>query len=196
MSLTVTFACSNRTSLITVSVLHFLLFRLSYDLKLTLGLGLFFMRSKIKKTISIGYLSERTGVTVSALRYYETENLLHPERNAGGQRQFLRADIRRVSFILVSQQFGFSIDQIKTELDRLPAGRTPTKRDWAKIGMHFGKVLDTKIETLQKMRDSLDTCIGCGCLSLKSCALYNPADKAATRGIGPRYLMGDRSEEI
>ncbi len=153
------------------------------------------MRQKIEKTISIGYLSSRTGVAVSALRYYESQNLLHPERNAGGQRRFLRADIRRVSFILIAQQFGFSIDQIKIELDRLPAGRTPTKTDWAKIGTHFGKVLDQKIATLQAMRNNLDSCIGCGCLSLQSCALYNPADSAAKHGAGPRYLMGDRSGE-
>ena len=154
------------------------------------------MRPSIEKTISIGTLSERTGVAVSALRYYESQNLLHPERNAGGQRRFLRADIRRVSFILIAQKFGFTIEQIKTELDRLPAGRTPTKRDWSKIGTHCGKVLDEKIETLQNMRNNLDSCIGCGCLSLKACALYNPADKAATRGTGPRYLMGDKSGDI
>ena len=154
------------------------------------------MPKRIEKTISIGMLSERTGVAVSALRYYETQNLLHPERNAGGQRRFLRADIRRVSFILIAQQFGFTIEQIKIELTRLPEGRTPTKRDWSKIANHFGKVLDAKIETLQNMRDKLDNCIGCGCLSLKSCALYNPADKAATHGTGPRYLMGDRSGDI
>lgn len=154
------------------------------------------MIQRVEKTISIGMLSERTGVAVSALRYYETQNLLHPERNSGGQRRFLRADIRRVSFILIAQQFGFTIEQIKTELARLPERRTPTKRDWAKIGNHFGKVLDAKIETLQNMRDKLDSCIGCGCLSLKSCALYNPADKAAKRGAGPRYLMGDRSGDV
>ena len=152
--------------------------------------------SKIEKTVSIGYLSDRTGVAVSALRYYETQNLLHPERNAGGQRRYLRADIRRVSFILIAQQFGFTIDQIKTELARLPEGRTPTKKDWSKIGTHFGKILDAKITTLQNMRDSLDSCIGCGCLSLKSCALYNPADKASKRGTGPRYLMGDQAGDI
>jgi MerR family redox-sensitive transcriptional activator SoxR len=154
------------------------------------------MRARIEKTISIGYLSERTGMAVSALRYYEAQHLLHPERNAGGQRRFLRADIRRVSFILIAQQFGFTIDQIKTELDRLPSGRTPTKRDWSKIGTHFGKVLDEKIATLQNMRNKLDSCIGCGCLSLKSCALYNPADKAAHKGHGPRYLMGDSSSDL
>lgn len=154
------------------------------------------MRQSVEKTISIGYLSDRTGVAVSALRYYESENLLHPERNAGGQRRFLRADIRRVSFILIAQKFGFTIDQIRTELARLPEGRTPTKQDWAKIGTHFGKILDEKIATLQKMRDSLDTCIGCGCLSLKSCALYNPADAAAKHGAGPRYLMGNSAEDL
>nr|WP_323780612.1 redox-sensitive transcriptional activator SoxR [Amylibacter sp.] len=154
------------------------------------------MIQRVEKTISIGMLSERTGVAVSALRYYETQNLLHPERNAGGQRRFLRADIRRVSFILIAQKFGFTIEQIKTELARLPERRTPTKRDWSKIANHFGTVLDAKIETLQNMRDKLDSCIGCGCLSLKSCALYNPADKAAKRGTGPRYLMGDRSGDV
>ncbi|PLS21785.1 redox-sensitive transcriptional activator SoxR [Neptunicoccus cionae] len=154
------------------------------------------MPSIVEKTISIGYLSQRTGVAVSALRYYESQNLLFPERNSGGQRRFLRADIRRVSFILIAQQFGFSIAQIKQQLDRLPQGRTPTKRDWAKISTHFKSHLDAKITALQAMRDKLDGCIGCGCLSLKSCALYNPADKAATRGTGPRYLLGDRSEDI
>lgn len=144
------------------------------------------MRQKIEKTISIGYLSERTGVAVSALRHYEAEKLLFPERNTGGQRRFLRADIRRVSFILIAQKFGFTIDQIRVELGRLPQGRTPTKKDWTKIGTHFGKILDAKIEALQTMRNSLDSCIGCGCLSLKSCALYNPADHAAKHGAGPR----------
>jgi MerR family redox-sensitive transcriptional activator SoxR len=150
----------------------------------------------IEKTISIGYLSARTGVAVSAIRYYETQGLLIPMRNSGGQRRFLRADIRRLSFILIAQKFGFTLPQIQTELARLPAGRTPTKRDWARIGSHFGRTLDAKIAQLQNLRDKLDGCIGCGCLSLKSCALYNPNDKAASRGTGPRYLMGDTSNEL
>lgn len=154
------------------------------------------MPARVEKTISIGTLSDRTGVAVSALRYYETQNLLFPERNSGGQRRFLRADIRRVSFILIAQTFGFSIAQIKEQLDRLPQGRTPTKRDWSRISTHFKSHLDEKIAALESMRDKLDGCIGCGCLSLQSCALYNPADKAATKGTGPRYLMGDRSQEI
>ncbi|GGA05983.1 redox-sensitive transcriptional activator SoxR [Neptunicoccus cionae] len=154
------------------------------------------MPARVEKTISIGTLSDRTGVAVSALRYYETQNLLFPERNSGGQRRFLRADIRRVSFILIAQTFGFSIAQIKEQLDRLPQGRTPTKRDWSRISTHFKSHLDEKIAALESMRDKLDGCIGCGCLSLQSCALYNPADKAATKGTGPRYLMGDRSQDI
>ncbi len=141
--------------------------------------------------LSIGYLAERTGLSVSAIRYYETEGLIHPERNAGGQRRFQRADIRRLSFVMIAQQFGFSIAQIRAELDTLPQGRAPTKADWARISRAFRAELDSRIETLTKLRDNLDGCIGCGCLSLDSCALYNPADRARQKGAGPRYLMGD-----
>lgn len=148
----------------------------------------------VEKTISIGQLADRTGLSVSAIRYYETQDLITPERNSGGQRRFLRSDIRRLSFVLIAQQFGYSIDDIRQQLFLLPSGRTPTKRDWARIGRSFGRQLDEKIEALQKMRDNLDGCIGCGCLSLEACALYNPADIAAKKGAGPRYLMGDKAE--
>lgn len=144
-----------------------------------------------EKMLSIGQIAARTGVAVSALRFYEAQGLIRPGRNAGRQRRYLRADIRRVSFILIAQQFGFTLPQIRAELDRLPAGRTPTKRDWQRIGHHFSRTLDARIATLQAMRDRLDGCIGCGCLSLKACALYNPADRAAGLGSGPRYLLGD-----
>ena len=153
------------------------------------------MHTKIEKTISIGTLATRTGLAVSAIRYYEDEGLIHPERNAGGQRRFLRADIRRLSFVRIAQQFGFTLPQIKAELDRLPNGRTPTKRDWEKISRNFGKTLDVRIAALEKLRDNLDGCIGCGCLSLKKCALYNPADQAARHGSGPRYLMGNTPKD-
>ncbi len=142
--------------------------------------------------LSIGQLAARVGVSVSAIRFYETEGLILSSRNAGGQRRFSRADIRRLSFILIAQQFGFSIAQIREELDRLPARRTPTKADWAKISQRFRGALDQKIATLTALRQRLDGCIGCGCLSLKECALYNPGDAAAEKGIGPRYLLGDR----
>ncbi|QFT57521.1 Redox-sensitive transcriptional activator SoxR [Sulfitobacter sp. THAF37] len=144
--------------------------------------------------LSIGALADRTGLAVSAIRYYEAQGLIRPWRNAGGQRRFQRADLRRLSFVMIAQQFGFTLPQIKAELDRLPGGRTPTKADWAQISAGFRAALDQRIDAMTQLRDNLDSCIGCGCLSLDSCALYNPADRAADRGQGPRYLMGDRPE--
>lgn len=144
--------------------------------------------------LSIGYLAERTGLSVSAIRYYERQGLIRPERNTGGQRRFRRADIRRLSFVMIAQQFGFSIAQIRAELDTLPDGRAPTKADWTRISRGFRAELDARIDTLTKLRDNLDGCIGCGCLSLDSCALYNPGDRARQKGVGPRYLMGDSPE--
>ena len=146
----------------------------------------------MQKTISIGHLARRTGVAVSAIRYYEDQRLLFPERNAGGQRRFLKADIRRLSFIMIAQQFGFTLPQIAETLSTLPERRTPTKADWAMISAQFRTALDAKISTLTKLRDNLDGCIGCGCLSLDKCKLYNAEDRAAKLGSGPRYLMGDR----
>lgn len=147
-----------------------------------------------KAGLSIGALADRTGLAVSAIRYYEEQGLITPWRNAGGQRRFLRADIRRLSFVRIAQQFGFSLPEIRAELDQLPGGRTPTPQDWARIGESFRARLDQRIETLQRLRDNLDGCIGCGCLSLPKCALYNPQDRAGRKGSGPRYLLGDRPE--
>lgn len=151
---------------------------------------------KIEKTISIGNLADRTGLAVSAIRYYEEMGLVHPERNAGGQRRFLKSDIRRLSFVLIAQKFGFSIEQIREQFDALPDRKTPNARDWRRISKTYRVELDEKIDTLTRMRDNLDGCIGCGCLSLTKCKLYNPDDKAVVKGTGPRYLMGDRSDEI
>ncbi|MCA0870951.1 redox-sensitive transcriptional activator SoxR [Seohaeicola saemankumensis] len=144
--------------------------------------------------LSIGALSERTGLAVSAIRYYESQGLIAPWRNAGGQRRFHRADIRRLSFVMIAQQMGFSLPAIRDLLAQLPGQRTPTARDWARISAVFRDHLDQRIETLQRLRDNLDGCIGCGCLSLSKCRLYNPDDRAAAKGTGPRYLMGDRPE--
>lgn len=144
-----------------------------------------------KAGLSIGALAERTGLSVSAIRFYEAEGLVTPWRNAGGQRRFERADLRRLSFVMVAQKFGFTLAEIRAELDRLPPGRAPTKADWTRISADFRKALDARIATLTLMRDRLDSCIGCGCLSLKDCALYNPADKVAAEGAGPRFLMRD-----
>ena len=146
--------------------------------------------------LSIGALAGRTGLAVSAIRYYEAQGLIRPWRNAGGQRRFERADLRRLSFVMIAQQFGFTLPQIKAELDRLPGARTPTKSDWARISEGFRAALDARIATLTKLRDNLDGCIGCGCLSLEACALYNPTDRAAQNGQGPRYLMGDSPERV
>jgi len=146
------------------------------------------------KGLSIGALARRTGLAVSAIRYYEEQGLIAPWRNAGGQRRFLRADIRRLSFVRIAQQFDFTLPEIRALLDQLPGGRTPTPQDWSRIAEGFRARLDQRIETLEKLRDGLDGCIGCGCLSLPKCALYNPGDRAAEKGTGPRYLMGDRPE--
>jgi MerR family redox-sensitive transcriptional activator SoxR len=142
--------------------------------------------------LTIGAVAGRTGLAVSAVRYYEAEGLVVPWRNAGGQRRFERADIRRLSFVKIAQQFGFTLPQIKAQLDSLPGGRTPTAADWARLSAGFRVELDARIAAMERLRDTLDSCIGCGCLSLTACALYNPADTAASKGAGARYLMGDR----
>jgi MerR family redox-sensitive transcriptional activator SoxR len=146
----------------------------------------------VSEGLSIGDIAARTGLAVSAIRYYEAQGLIAPWRNAAGRRRFQRADIRRLSFVMIAQQFGFTLPQIRAELDRLPRHRAPTKADWTRISVAFRAGLDQRIAGLEKLRDRLDGCIGCGCLSLEVCALYNPSDRAATRGTGPRYLMGDR----
>ena len=141
--------------------------------------------------ITIGQLASRTGLAVSAIRFYEEKGLVHPGRNAGGQRRFERSDIRRLSFVLIAQQLGFSIAEIKAQLDRLPSGRTPTHADWQKISEAMRNTLDARIRGLTMLRDKLEGCIGCGCLSLERCAIYNPADRAGLRGQGPRFLLED-----
>ena len=145
----------------------------------------------VKDGLSIGALATRTGLAVSAIRYYEAQGLIRHWRNAGGQRRFERADLRRLSFVMIAQQFGFTLPQIKAQLDQLPHGCVPTKADWVRISEGFREALDARITTLTNLRDNLDGCIGCGCLSLDVCALYNPKDRAAQNGNGPRYLMGD-----
>lgn len=145
--------------------------------------------------LSIGFLADRTGLAVSAIRYYETQGLLTPWRNAGGQRRFERADIRRLSFILIAQKFGFTLPEIRDQLASLPKGRTPTKSDWATLSRGFRAHLDARIAAMETLRDDLDGCIGCGCLSLPNCKLYNRDDAAAEMGAGPRYLLGDSPPE-
>ncbi|MCB1336541.1 MAG: redox-sensitive transcriptional activator SoxR [Maritimibacter sp.] len=145
--------------------------------------------------IAIGQLAARTGLAHSAIRYYEDEGLVHPERTAAGQRRFLRADIRRLSFVMIAQKLGFPLARIRALLDALPDRRTPNAKDWAKISTELRGELDRRIAELTALRDKLDGCIGCGCLSLDRCALYNPDDRAAAEGPGPRYLIADRAAD-
>ena len=135
--------------------------------------------------LTIGQMAKRTGLAVSAIRYYEQEGLVTANRNRGGHRRFARAQVRRVSFILIAQQFGLSLPQIKAVLGQLPDARTPNAKDWALISKGLRGHLDKRITELERMRDSLDGCIGCGCLSLDACALYNPGDRLSARGSGP-----------
>jgi MerR family redox-sensitive transcriptional activator SoxR len=146
--------------------------------------------------LSIGDLAQRTGLSVSAIRFYEARGLLSPIRTAGNQRRFPRADIRRLSFAMIAQQLGLSLAEIEAELRTLPHGRSPTRADWAAISGRIRQRLDRKIRFFEQTRDRLDGCIGCGCLSLDSCALYNGADRAAKAGAGPRYLLGNDPAEF
>ena len=139
--------------------------------------------------VSIGTLAKRTGVAVSAIRYYEERNLLTSLRTGGNQRRFLRSDIRRISFILIAQKLGLGLTQIEAELATLPQGRTPTLTDWQRISRSMRVALDTKIQLLTRTKQKLDQCIGCGCLSLQRCQLYNKDDRAAGGGTGPRYVL-------
>lgn len=141
--------------------------------------------------LSIGYVSERTGVAHSALRFYESEGLIHADRSDGGQRRYPRDVLRRVSFIRIAQQVGLSLDEIRAALSTLPEGRTPTKRDWERLSTGWKPRVDAQIRVLERMRDRLTACIGCGCLSLQLCQLVNPGDVAGERGAGPRWVLDD-----
>jgi MerR family redox-sensitive transcriptional activator SoxR len=143
----------------------------------------------IDALLTIGALSERTEVAPSALRFYESEGLIHATRTPAGQRRYARATLRRVSFIRVAQQVGLSLQEIRDALASLPDNRTPNERDWHRLSTSWRPRLENQIAMLERLRDRLDSCIGCGCLSLKACALLNPYDKAAAEGPGPRYLL-------
>ncbi|HXI86988.1 MAG TPA: redox-sensitive transcriptional activator SoxR, partial [Parvularculaceae bacterium] len=144
--------------------------------------------------LAIGELARRTGLSVSAIRFYEARGLISSMRNAGRQRRFLRSDIRRLSFIQIAQQLGLTIEEIRELLASLPRGRTPTLKDWETISKGFRRVVEERIAAMTRMRDNLDSCIGCGCLSLRKCRLYNPEDRMRRFGPGPRLLLGDRPD--
>ena len=141
--------------------------------------------------LTIGETAARAGIATSTLRFYEAEGLIEAERTTGNQRRFRRSELRRIAFIRVAQGFGLSLDEIRNALASLPDGRAPTRRDWERLARGWQSLLDERIETLQRLRDEASSCIGCGCLSLESCGLYNVGDRAARYGQGARYLLGD-----
>jgi MerR family redox-sensitive transcriptional activator SoxR len=147
----------------------------------------------VSDVLTIGELAKRSGVATSALRFYDAQGLIHPERNDAGHRRYPRAVIRVVAFIVFAQKVGLSLDQIRAELARLPRNRVPERSDWAKLSAGWRKRIQERIAELERLQAGLTACIGCGCLSLDSCQFANPGDRAARRGAGPRYWMeGDR----
>ncbi|MBX7526344.1 redox-sensitive transcriptional activator SoxR [Qipengyuania vesicularis] len=143
---------------------------------------------KANDLLSIGDLARRTGLSVSAIRFYEEKGLVEAHRTAGNQRRFPRSDIRRLSFVLIAQRLGLTLAEIEEALSGLPQGRTPNSADWKRISGEVRTRIDAQIAALEKVRNNLDGCIGCGCLSLKKCALYNADDEAGADGAGPRVL--------
>ncbi len=141
--------------------------------------------------LTVGELAARSGVAASALRFYESKGLLASERTAGNQRRYKRAALRRVAVIRAAQSVGLTLDEILAALETLPEGRNPNRLDWERLSSEWRTGLDQRIAELEQLRDDLSSCIGCGCLSLLSCALFNPGDVAAAKGEGPRYLLGD-----
>ena len=140
--------------------------------------------------LTIGDLADRTGLAVSAIRFYETHGIVAPVRNAGGHRRYGRHDIRRLSFVMAAQKMGFPLSEIAGHLAHLPDHKAPSKADWTRIAKRFSVQINARIAALETLRDTLDGCIGCGCLSLEVCALYNPQDVLGREGPGPRKLQG------
>jgi len=146
--------------------------------------------------LTIGELAKRAGVATSAIRFYEAQGLISSTRTDGGQRQYQRETLRRVGFIRAAQAVGLNLAEIHAALASLPGQRTPTKQDWQRLSRVWQPLLQARIDGLIALRDQLASCVGCGCLSLKSCALYNPQDIAQRRGSGARYLLGDTSRAV
>ena len=142
--------------------------------------------------LTITEISRRSGVASSALRFYEQRGLIRSERAGSGHRRYQRAVLRRIAFIVFAQKMGLNLQEIATELAKLPENRVPQSSDWARLSGSWTRRIDERIEELQRLRAGLTQCIGCGCLSLRQYQLANPADHASGRGPGPRYLLGDR----
>ena len=142
--------------------------------------------------ITVGQLARRSGVAASALRFYEDKGLLHPDRNASGYRVYPRATLRRVAFVVAAQRVGLSLDEIRDALDSLPDDRTPSRDDWQALSAGWTDRIDAQIDYLERLRDKLDGCVGCGCLSLAQCPLTNAEDKAGAEGPGARSWVPPR----
>ena len=139
-------------------------------------------------SMTVGEVAQRSGFAASALRYYEREGLVSAERTDGGQRRFRRDVLRRLAFIRAARHVGLTLDEIRDALDRLPSSRTPNREDWTRISRSWRERLNEEIDALVALRDGLDSCIGCGCLSLKTCRIQNPEDVARAFGPGAAYL--------
>lgn len=140
--------------------------------------------------LTIGEVAERSGVATSALRFYEERGLIRSERNAAGHRRYPRAVLRRIAFIVFAQKIGLTLEEVGKELARLPRNRVPEAADWARLSGGWTRYIDRRIAMLERLREGLTRCIGCGCLSLDRCKLSNPGDRAARQGSGPRYWVG------
>ena len=149
----------------------------------------------LQKSLTIGDLADRSGVRTSALRFYESRGLISSQRTAGNQRRYARETLRRVAVIRAAQILGLSLEEIENALSQLPEARTPNRRDWERLSGTWQGLLDGRIAELEALRDRLSECIGCGCLSLETCSLLNPDDRAANRGAGARYLVGDNPND-
>jgi len=145
----------------------------------------------VSSLLTIGETSRRSGVAASALRFYEERGLIFSERAGSGHRRYPRPVLRRIAFIVFAQRIGLSLEEIGVELAKLPPDRAPTKRDWSRLSSGWTARIDERIAELERLKVGLTGCIGCGCLSLERCQLANPGDRAAARGPGPRYWVGD-----
>jgi MerR family transcriptional regulator, redox-sensitive transcriptional activator SoxR len=144
----------------------------------------------MESVLTISEVSRRSGVASSALRFYDERGLITSERAGSGHRRYPRAVLRRIAFIVFAQKIGLTLEEIGAELAKLPTDRIPTRGDWARLSGKWTKRIDERIAELQRLRDSLTKCIGCGCLSIDRCSLANPADRAGRAGAGPRYWLG------
>jgi MerR family transcriptional regulator, redox-sensitive transcriptional activator SoxR len=146
----------------------------------------------MSELLTIGEVARRSGVASSALRFYEERGLIASQRAGSGHRRYARPVLRRIAFIVFAQRVGLTLDEIRAELDRLPADRAPTRRDWSRLSSGWTTRIDERIAELERLKAGLTECIGCGCLSLERCKLANPGDRAGRLGPGPRYWVGDR----